>query len=58
MTMIARRAEHNKRAVIVQTTAGPVTVTCEEDASYLRHFWGELGNVLEQVEQEAANGPS
>lgn len=38
--------------VDVHVTYGPVSVKVTEDAGHLRSFHGELGRLLDQIEQE------
>lgn len=32
----------------VSTNYGPISITVTEDTSHLRHFWGQLGALLEE----------
>jgi len=52
MTLIAGRAGQSAN-VEVQYTGGPVTIRVVEQAAHLRHFWHELGEVLDQIEHAA-----
>ena len=50
MTFWAMR-EPESNLVSVQLTSGPVTMKVTEPAHHLRHFWGQLGQVLDDAEK-------
>ena len=52
MTMSAQKVHENSPNIKVSITYGPVTATVEEDYRHLRYFWGELGNLLDQMEKK------
>lgn len=49
MTLWAARDGKNR--IKVSCTYGPVTFDVTEDPSHVRHFWGQLGKILEESEQ-------
>jgi len=51
MTLWATR---DARQVKVSCTYGPVEFAVTEDAQHLRHFWGQLGRLLDEAEKPAA----
>lgn len=38
--------------LVVSATYGPVTVRVADDVAELRHFWGELGDLLDRFEKK------
>lgn len=58
MTLSASRVHENSPYVKVGITYGPVSTWIEEDCQYLRHFHGELGRLLDQMEAEAKAKPA
>lgn len=50
MTFWARKLE-DSGGVEVNVTHGPVRVAVVEDPGHLRHFWGELGRLLDEAER-------
>jgi hypothetical protein len=54
MTFIAQISDNEPAdrpvEVDVLITHGPITIKVTEDPGHLRHFWGQLGQVLEQAE--------
>lgn len=54
MTFWASR-EDNSDHVNVQVTSSNVTVKIQEHYMHLRHFWGELGKLLDEAEKR--HGP-
>ena len=57
MTFSAQQSPHNRKHIDVQVCSGPVVVKVTEDAGHLRHFWGELGRVLNEAEKPAEAAP-
>lgn len=53
MTMYANRVDPRSPNIKVGMTYGPISGTVEEHFSHLRHFWGELGRLLDEMEAEA-----
>lgn len=51
MTMIAQRVDNTSR-IKVGITYGPVTTSIEEEAGHLRYFHNQLGQLLEQYDEE------
>jgi hypothetical protein len=51
VTFWAQRAEGSQQ-VDVNVTSGPVSVKVTEHYMHLRHFWGELGKILDAAETE------
>lgn len=49
MTFWAKKLE-DSGGIEVNVTHGPVRVAVIEDPGHLRHFWGELGRLLEETE--------
>ncbi len=49
MTMNARRTGDR---IAVEATAGPLHVTIDETPGHLRHFWSQLGRLLDEVEHQ------
>lgn len=58
MTFSAARSERDPHTVDVRITHGPVTVEVSEHPGHLRSFWGQLGRLLDQVEQPDDPAPS
>lgn len=52
MTFWAGQSDNGK-AVDVNVTYGPIAIKVQEDPGHLRSFWGELGRLLDKVEEEA-----
>jgi hypothetical protein len=52
MTLWAKRTPHGDR-IEIAVTSGPVSFSVIEDPGHVRHFWGQLGVLLEQAEAEA-----
>lgn len=50
MTLHATRSEDG-REVTVHGTSGGLTVQVKEHPTHVRHFWGQLGNVLDDAER-------
>lgn len=46
------------RRIVVRTTYGPITNEVTEEVGYLRHFWGELGRLLDELEQPPTTPPA
>ena len=55
MTLWATQDDRNPAHIKVACTYGPITFNVTEDASHVRSFWSELGRVLDQVENKAAD---
>jgi hypothetical protein len=53
MTLWAYREGQNIR---VSANSGAIEVKVTEDPMYLRHFWGELGKLLEEAEKTSGEG--
>lgn len=53
MTLWAKRAPSGDR-IEIAVTYGPVSFSVIEDPGHVRHFWGQLGALLEQAETKAA----
>lgn len=54
MTFWAGKTKDGKRAD-VHVTSGPISISVEEDPGHLRHFWGELGRLLDELEKPEAS---
>lgn len=53
MTLFAaREGEHVK----VQVTYGPIVFSVTEDPGHVRHFWGQLGRILDEAEKPPGEG--
>lgn len=50
MTLFARQDDHNPQNIMVSCTYGPTEFHVTEDAASLRHFHGQLGDVLDKAE--------
>jgi hypothetical protein len=46
--------QKTEKAIDVHVTYGPISITVLEDVGHLRSFWGELGRLLDQVENPPA----
>lgn len=53
MTMFANRVHERSPNIKVGITYGPVSTSIEEHYQHLRHFHGELGKLLDEMEAEA-----
>jgi hypothetical protein len=53
MTLWAKRTGSGDR-IEIAVTHGPVSFSVIEDPGAVRHFWGQLGALLEQAEDRAA----
>jgi hypothetical protein len=42
--------------VKVTATSGPVSITITEHPAHVRHFWGQLGQVLEDLDSHPGPG--
>lgn len=50
MTLWAQKGDAGAGSIKVQCTYGPVAFSVMEDVSSARHFWGQLGKLIEEIE--------
>ena len=56
MTLWAYRDDETGQ-VVIKAHTGTVDVTVTEDLAGVRHFWGELGTLVNQAENEEVSPP-
>lgn len=59
MTLSASRAERHPNTpddvpekIVVRTTYGPILNEVTEDIGHVKHFWGQLGRLIEELEED------
>jgi hypothetical protein len=51
LTFFSNRSERPGN-IDVGITYGPITIHVDEPAAYVRHFWGELGRRLDEIDAD------